>query len=172
MKLRYVSLALVSALVAACDGGSGSDPVVGNTPPTISAIGDRSIDANNASQAIGFTVADEQTAGLDFDVMSDNDNVVTVDGVVIGGTGTSRTLTITPVPDTTGDSFITIIVTDTDGLAASTSFRLTVMPEVESMQQFARDTFAESAVGDPEFINAVDFTQDADGDDFADLLAQ
>ena len=29
-----------------------------------------------------------------------------------------------------------------------------------------------SADGDPALVNALEFTQDADGDDFADLLAQ
>ncbi len=170
MKLRYMSLALVSALVAAC-GDSGSDPVVGNAPPTISAIADQSIDANNASPAIGFTVSDEQPGGLTFTVTSDDQQVVTDTGLVLGGSGNSRTLTATPVIDTTGDAFVTIVVTDAEGLGASTSFLLTVVPEVKSVQQFTRDTFAEPANGEPELVNAVDFTQDADGDDFADLLA-
>ena len=40
------------------------------------------------------------------------------------------------------------------------------------MQQFIRAAFASSADDDPELINAVEFAQDADDDDFADLLAQ
>ena len=171
MKLRVTSLALVSVLVAACSG-SGSDPVVGNAPPTISAIGDLNIDANNTSSAIGFTVSDEQPGNLAFTVMSDNQAVVADSGLALGGSGTSRSITATPVIDTTGDAFITIIVTDAEGLSASASFLLTVIPEVKSIQQFTRDTFALPANGEPELVNAVDFTQDADGDEFADLLTQ
>ena len=172
MKLKYAGIALVSALVAACGGGSGSDPVAGNAPPTISAIGDRSIEANNASQAIGFAVSDEQPGSLDFTVTSDNQQVVADDGLVLGGSGTSRSISVSPVIDTTGDAVVTIVVTDTQGLAASTSFLVTVDPEVKSLQQFARDAFAASADSEPELVNAVEFVQDAGSDDFADILAQ
>lgn len=170
MKLRSLSIVLVSALVAAC-GDSGSDPVAMNVPPTISAIADQSIDANTTSAAIGFTVSDEQPGSLTFAITSDNQAVVPDGALALGGSGNNRNLTATPIIDTTGEAFITIVVTDTDGLGASTSFLLTVDPQVISIQQFTRDTFAAPANGEPALVNAIEFTQDADGDDFADLLA-
>ena len=83
----------------------------------------------------------------------------------------SRTLTVNPVVDMTGDAMITIIVRDAENLAASSSFLLTVTAEQKSMQQFTRDNFVSTPDDEPELINAVEFAQDADDDDFADLLA-
>ena len=174
MKARITTIALISVLVGACSSG-GSDappPPPANMAPTISQIQDQSTTANQASAPIAFTVSDEDVGSLSFTLMSDNQPVVPDDGLVLGGSGTSRTLTVTPVVDTLGDSMLTIIVTDTGGLSASASFLLTIAAEQQSLQQFTRDTFALAADGDPELINAVEFTQDAEDDDFADLLAQ
>ena len=173
MRIRFASIAFACLLVAACGGGGSSiDPPAANQAPTISAITDQSTSANQASQPIGFTVSDEQVGSLGFTLMSDNTDVVANDGLELGGSGTSRTLTVTPVVDTTGDAFVTVIVTDSAGLSASTSFLLTIVPEQKSMQQFTRGAFGEEADGAPDLVNAVEFVQDADSDDFADLLAQ
>ena len=172
MKIRYASIAIVSFLAAACDGSSSIAPPAANQAPTISAITDQSVLANQASQPLTFTVADEEVANLSFSLMSDNVEVVAVDGLQLGGNGTSRTLTVTPVVDTTGDAFVTIIVTDNGGLSASTSFLLTINPQQASMRQFTRDSFGENADEEPDFVNAIEFAQDADDDEFADLLAQ
>ena len=104
--------------------------------------------------------------------MSDRQQVVPDDGLVLAGSGADRTITVTPVDDVTGDAFITIVVTDPTGLSASASFLLVVDPEQRSMNQFARDTFATEADDEPVLINAVEFVMDAEEDDFADLLAQ
>lgn len=172
MKIRYASIAVVSFLVAACDGGSSTTAPAVNQAPTISVIADQSITANQASQPLNFTVADENVGNLSFSLMSDNGDVVAIDGLQLGGSGTSRTLTVTPVVDTTGDAFVTIVVTDSDGMSASTSFLLTINPQQKSMQQFTRDSFSENADAEPDFVNAIEFAQDADDDEFADLLAQ
>ena len=168
MNYRYFIVGLVGFLIAGCDGDS-SAPV--NNPPTISAIPDQSTIANVPSTAIAFTVSDEQLANLSIAVSSDNQAVITDAGIALGGTGAARTVTITPVTDTVGDAFITIIATDSTGLSASTSFLLTVDPQQLSILQFIRTTFAEDEADEPALINAVAFDQDADGDDFADLLA-
>ena len=117
-------------------------------------------------------MSDEQPDNLSFTVMSDNLQLVADDGLVLGGSGTSRSITVSPVIDRTGDAVVTIIVTDAQELSASTSFLVTVDPEVKSLQQFTRETFAAPADSEPELVNAVEFVQDAGGDDFADLLAQ
>lgn len=172
MKSKYVTLAVVSALVAACGGGSPDNRAPVNQAPNITAIADQSTVANNASQPIAFSVADEQVGSLAISVTSDRQQLVPDSGLSLDGSGTARALTVTPIIDMTGDAFITIIITDQEGLSASTSFSLAVNAEQKSMQQFARDTFATSEDDEPVFINAVEFSQDADDDDFADLLAQ
>ncbi len=171
MKLRHQIVALIGLLIAGC-GGSGSSPAPGNLAPTISAIPDQNTVANQQSAPIAFTITDEEASSLSITASSDRQQVVPDSALELGGSGTDRTLRVTPAIDTLGNAFITIIVTDGQGLMASTSFLLTIDPQQVSMQQFTRNTFAESADGDPELVNAVDFIQDADGDDFADLLAQ
>lgn len=172
MKLKYMSMALVPMLVAACGDGSGPNQRNVNTAPTISAIGAQTITANGASPAIGFIVSDEQPDSLVFTVMSDNPTVIAEEGLELAGGGTDRTITVTPTIDTVGDAFITIVATDPNGLAADTSFLVTVAPEQKSMQQITRQWFDATPGGEPELVNAVEFTQDADSDDFADLLAR
>ena len=171
MTLKHASLALTALVVAAC-GSSGPDGPARNQPPTVSAIAGMAITANQASPAIGFTVSDEQPDALAVAVISENPRVVPEDGLVLGGAGTARQLTVTPAIDTVGDAFVTITVTDADGLTAGSTFLLTVDPEQQSMQQFTRASFSVDGDGQPELVNAVEFDQDAEDDDFADLLAQ
>lgn len=171
MTIRHASLAVAALLVAAC-GNSGSNGPAPNQPPTISAIADMAITANQTSQPIGFTVNDEQPDVLVTTVITDNPEIVPEDGLMLSGAGTARQLTVTPVIDRAGDAFITIMVTDADGLTDGSTFLLTVEPEQKSMQQFTRASFADDADGEPELVNAIQFVQDANDDDFADLLAQ
>lgn len=169
MKIRIQILTLISLLVAGC-GGSGSSPAPANPAPTISAISNQSTSANATSAPIAFTLTG--TGGLSFSVTSDNQQVVPDSGLEVASSGSSGSVTATPVIDTLGDAFISIVVTDPAGLSASTSFLLTVVPQQVSLQQFVRDEFARIDNGEPVLINAVAFDQDADNDDFADLLAQ
>ena len=170
MKYKIQIALLVSLLVAGC-GGSGSSPAPINVaPPTISTIPDQSTSANVASSAIAFTVT--SATPLSFSASSDNQQVVPDAGIDLVSSGTSGSITVTPVIDTLGDAFITIIVTDQAGLSASTSFLLTIVPQQVSLQQFVRSEFAQAKDGEPAFINAIAFDQDAENDDFADLLAQ
>ncbi|MDJ0910998.1 MAG: hypothetical protein QNI99_17585 [Woeseiaceae bacterium] len=173
MKRINAGLALTASLLAACGGsgsGGGQQPV--NVAPTISPIADTDTVANAASQPIIFSLTDEDVSSVAISVSSDRPGVVPNDAISVSGTGAVRRLEIVPVVDTTGDAMITVIVQDTEGLGASSSFLLTVVAEQQSMSQFTRDMFLGAADGEPALINAVEFEQDADEDDFADLLAQ
>ena len=169
MKFRYLMAALAGLLVAGCSG-NGSEPV--DDIPAITAIADQNTTANEQSIAIAFTVTDEQLANLSISVSSDNQQVIPDSGLALGGNSSGRTLTVTPTFDVLGDAFITIIVTDLSGQSASTSFLLTVVPQEQSLQQWTRAFFLEDENDAPELINAISFVQDADDDDFADLLVQ
>ncbi len=171
MKRRYLSLAAVSTLLAACGGSGGDRPAV-NLAPQIDVIAARSTTANGTSQPIAFSIADEDVDGVAITVSSDRQRLVPDTGIALAGSGSARSLTVTPELDETGDAFITVVVSDRQGLSASASFLLTVLPERKSMQQFARDAFAAGEDGEPVLINAVEFAEDAEADDFADLLAQ
>ncbi len=172
MKTMYVSLAALSVLLSACSGSGSNGRAPSNEAPDITPIAEQTTVANAPSAPIAFSVNDEQLSGLSVSATSDRQQVVPDDGLALAGTGSERTITATPVDDVTGDALITIIATDAAGLSASASFLLVVAPDQQSMQQFARDTFAADADDDPVLINAVEFVMDAETDDFADLLAQ
>lgn len=104
--------------------------VVDNEPPTITSIGDRQIIVDNSTGPIGFTIgdaivsADNLVLGKD----SDNQQLVPLSGIVFGGTGTDRTVNVTPATGQTGTALITIAVSDGSNLA-TTSFQLTVVAD-------------------------------------------
>lgn len=168
MNIRHQIIAVIGLCIAGC---SGSDSAR-NRAPSISAIADQATMANAPSAAIVFTVTDEQASNLSITVSSDRQTVIPDSGIVLTGIGTARSLTVTPVIDTLGDAFVTIIVTDRAGLSASTSFLVNVIPQQASMLQFTRASFEQDEADDPQLVNAIEFDQDAADDDFADLLAQ
>lgn len=169
MKTNIFVVTLVGLIVAGC-GGSNSSPAPINIAPTISAVPDQSASANVSSSPIAFTIT--SATDVTYSVSSDNQPVVPDSGLDLVSNSGGGSITVTPVVDTLGDAFITIMATDQAGLTASTSFLLTIDPQQVSVQQFVRDEFAAAEDGEAALINAVAFDQDADDDEFADLLGQ
>lgn len=102
--------------------------VANNTLPTITNLPDTTITANGNTGAIPFTVGDSETAAGSLTVSgsSSNQTLVPDANIVFGGSGASRTVTVTPVAGQTGQATITVTVTDGNGGSASDSFLLTV----------------------------------------------
>jgi Bacterial Ig domain len=100
-----------------------------NQPPTISAIASQSTYVSQATGPIGFTINDPDTgaSGLILSAVSSNTGLVPNGNIVLGGSGGSRTVTITPVAGQTGGAQITITVSD-GSLTAQSSFALNVQP--------------------------------------------
>jgi len=101
-----------------------------NDTPTISAILDQTTLEDTATGAITFTVGDVETAATSLTVTATSSDlgVVAANGIVLGGSGANRTITLTPVADASGTSTITVTVADGGGLTATQSFVLTVTP--------------------------------------------
>jgi uncharacterized repeat protein (TIGR01451 family) len=100
-----------------------------NARPVISDIEDVTI-YENTSTNISFTIGDLETDAelLLVHAFSSDTNLVRDDDIVLGGSGSNRSLSITPQADTVGTAMITVSVDD--GFAAVTdSFILTVFPE-------------------------------------------
>jgi FtsP/CotA-like multicopper oxidase with cupredoxin domain len=98
-----------------------------NTVPTITAISAQSTNQNTATSAIPFTVGDAETAvaSLTLSGSSSNTTLVPNTNIVFGGSGASRTVTVSPATNQTGSATITVGVND--GLATTTTtFTLTV----------------------------------------------
>ena len=96
-------------------------------PPTISGIPDQVIDQNTASETIFFTIDDAQfpAGGLTLTATSSNPNLVPLEKIFFGGSGSNRSVIVVPAFGRFGSAMITVTVDD--GIAtASTSFMLTV----------------------------------------------
>src|SRR4029077_8533848 len=81
----------------------------------ISAIPDVNIPVNGSSGPLGFTFGNlgaTPGASLQVGASSSNPPFVPNGNLVIGGSGTSRTITVTPVASTSGAAIITVFVTD------------------------------------------------------------
>src|SRR5688500_19052067 len=135
MKTRntIATLAVLTAttlVVAACSsGGDGyvPPPPPANTAPGISAITDKSAD-QDTTVTVEFTVQDAETAAgsLTVSASADGTTLFPADGLVLSGSGATRTLTLTPLEAMTGTATISLRVTDAAGLEAARSFQVAV----------------------------------------------
>jgi VCBS repeat-containing protein len=98
-----------------------------NTPPTISDIASQTINEDNTTGPLAFTVSDAETAAASLTVSgsSSNPTLVPNANIVFGGSGANRTVTITPVANQSGSATITVTVSD-GSLTAADTFVLTV----------------------------------------------
>ena len=100
-----------------------------NTSPTISDIPNRVIDEDGTTGPLPFTIGDAQTAASELLVTmaSSDTTLVPESGMVLGGSGANRTITVTPAANLSGTTTITITVSDGE-LMAVDNFVLTVTP--------------------------------------------
>ena len=98
-----------------------------NTPPTIGTVANQSVPVGTSTSALPFTLGDAElnTSILTVSTASSNTVLVPAGNVVVGGTGTSRTVTATPAAGLVGTSTITLTVND-GVFTTSSSFVLTV----------------------------------------------
>jgi hypothetical protein len=103
------------------------DPV--DDAPTISSIGDQAVNEDAVAGPISFTVGDiDNPAGsLIVSGVSSNQTLVPNSSVTFGGSGSNRTVTVTPAADQNGTTLITVTVSD-GSLSTNTSFLVTVNP--------------------------------------------
>jgi hypothetical protein len=98
-----------------------------NDPPTISDIADQIIDEDGSAGAILFTIGDVETAAGSLTVSGSSSDTALVPNVniVFGGSGSDRTVTVTPAANQSGSATITITVDD-GSTTTSDTFLLTV----------------------------------------------
>jgi len=99
-----------------------------NGLPVITPIADQVVNENGATPPIAFTIGDTETSAANLTLAGNSSNLGLVSnaGIVFGGAGANRTVTITPQSNQFGFATITITVADAAGGRASTSFLLTV----------------------------------------------
>lgn len=99
-----------------------------NDTPTISTIPAQTTTVATPAAPIAFTIADPETAAADLTVSATSTNPVLLptSGIVLGGSDSNRTLTLTPAADRVGSAPVTLLVTDEGGAVAVRTFVLTV----------------------------------------------
>ena len=109
--------------------------------PTITPIPPQTISEDTQTPTLAFTVGDPDTVATSLVVSATSSNTAlvpnTTAALALGGTGASRMLTVTPLPDQNGSTTITVSVSD-GGRTATATFGLTVL-----------------AVNDPPVVSAV-----------------
>ncbi len=121
-------VAVVTVTVTDSDGQTAVStlPVqygVANSGVSLTPIGNLTYNVNGPAQTVGTTVtySPGRTGTVSFSVSPNN--LVTV---VQGGTSTSPTFTLTPIPGATGNGVVTVTATDSDGIKNSTAFAVQV----------------------------------------------
>ncbi len=125
------------------DGGASNNivsrsfSIAVNQLPTISAIPNRVIAVGTSTPPIPFTVGDAETSpsSLTLSASSSDLSLVQNANIVLGGSGASRTVAVTPLPGQSGDATITITVGD-GSVTATSSFLLSVRPRPEAPGNF------------------------------------
>ncbi len=103
---------------------------VTNPPPAISAIADQNVPQDTSTAPIPFTISDAAFPATSLVVTADSSNttLLPIANILLGGTGSARTVTARPAPNQSGQARVTLTVRDGGGLNASTAFGLTVTP--------------------------------------------
>ena len=93
-----------------------------NDQPTISSIADQTIEEDGRITDLAFTVGDIETAAdsLIISTSSSNPNLLPANAITLGGAGSDRTLTLTPMSNTAGSSIITVTVNDGTDIVTET----------------------------------------------------
>ena len=102
---------------------------VSSAPPTISSIANQTIQENSSTATIPFVIGDPDTAAtsLILSAQSSNPQLAPISSIVFGGSGSNRTVRVTPVANQIGSASLSVIVTDTTGNSASAAFSLSVL---------------------------------------------
>ncbi|HWH70621.1 MAG TPA: tandem-95 repeat protein, partial [Candidatus Sulfotelmatobacter sp.] len=117
-----------------------------NRPPVISTFADQIINENSSVGPIAFTIGDFETPAdaLILSVSSSNPVLTRESDIVLGGSGSNRTIRIVSANNQSGDAIITVRITDQTGATASSSFNLTVeainsLPVMSGLSDLAMD---------------------------------
>ncbi len=110
-----------------------------NTPPTIAPIPDQVVYSSGNPATVVFTIADDESdaSSLTVNVSCSDTTVLPLSALQLGGTGGSRTLTITPQANVFASPTVTLTVTDGASsvqrsfvvrLAPSLAYRVIALP--------------------------------------------
>jgi VCBS repeat-containing protein len=124
----------------------------GNQPPTISDIANQTINQNGSAGPLSFTVGDTETAAASLTISGSSSNTTLLPNanIVFGGSGSNRTVTVTPAAGQSGTTTVTVTVSD-GTLTASDTFALTVnaVNTPPTISNIADQTVSEDGIAGP-----------------------
>ena len=167
------SMLVVAALLNACGGGGSGSGSGANVAPSLSPIAAQTIPQDTPTSALTFTVSDDGSPDTVTITASTSDSsIIATDGVVFGGSGASRTVTITPLEDATGQVNVTLSAKDAQGLAFNRVIAVNVTAVQRSVTSFTNTSFAQMEGDTPVMVSGFTFVQDADDEKTFDPLLQ
>lgn len=106
-----------------------ADSSTRHLPPTVVPIGDQVVPFETSTGALALSIDDDQTSpsALTINKSSSNTTLIPIENIVLGGSGSNRTVTITPVAGQSGEAEIELWVGD-GSLATLVTFTVTVLP--------------------------------------------
>ncbi len=172
---RLIALAATTLVVAACSsgGGDGYDAPAGNTAPSIVGLANQSADQDTTIGPIAFSISDGESAASDLTVQVaiEGSGIFAGEGVVLGGSGGARTLTLVPNESAVGETLVTLNVSDPQGALTTRNFLVQVNARRASLLNAALDTFARNEDAEHTVVNGYTFDDDAvDATAFAELI--
>ncbi len=117
-------------------------PVVSatNTSPTITNVTDKTTNQNVTAGPFSFTIGDSQTAAsvLTVQAVSLNSVLLPAANIALGGSGTSRTVTMTPAANKFGSAAVLLLVSD--GVNTTPETFILNVTEVDNNPNWTRTT--------------------------------
>ncbi len=115
-----------------------------DTPPQLTSPGDQTVSYSAPPQPLAFTVFDAESPAdsLVVTAASDNTNIVPNAQIILGGTGTNRTVTLTPAPLNLGLTRITLTAVDPGGLSNQITFGFLVINNPPQISAIANQTIS------------------------------
>jgi len=165
-----VAAVLATAGLAACGGGGGygggNSPPAAKQAPTIVGLANQTLPQDTTTPVLTFQVGDADSGAnvVTVTATSSDPSIIPAAGIVLGGSGTNRTLQITPAPEVFGNATITIRAADPDGLFVQQVVGVTVNGVFVSFTTTVIDAFGDAESGEPRSLRGFTFTQDADED--------
>jgi alpha-tubulin suppressor-like RCC1 family protein len=134
-----------------------------NDPPQMGRIADQTTLEDIATSMISFTVTDNETAACSMTlIMTSSDPTLVPDEYLLSMcSGNEYSIVATPAMDQYGTATISVTITDAGGLAASTSFDLTVTDVDDSQYIWANHQAADVVLGQSDFTSSITGTTDS-----------
>ena len=172
-RLRLIACAavVVALCVTSCsssDSGRGSvvsPPQSGNQAPTIAGLSATTIDAN-ASKTLTIRVTDAESPAADIDlaVAAADPALLPPERIELSGTGTHRSVTLTPSSDASGSTAVTVTATDPEGATSSSVIDVSVVSEPTSTRSLTADVFSKAEDSEPMELTGKGFIPDSADD--------